>query len=68
LFDLISRNDCWASPDDEDYRSDVFPAFEATALRRLGTRIRKLQSGRLLLGLGLDGAAKPSFSTIAASP
>src|SRR4029077_9140118 len=54
LFDLISRNDCWASPDDEDYRSEVFPAFEATALRRLGTRIRKLQSGRLLLGLGLD--------------
>src|SRR6202022_4964977 len=28
-----SGNDYWASPDDEDYRSDVFPAFEGPASR-----------------------------------
>src|SRR6202030_2890150 len=54
LFDLISRNDCWASPNDEDYRSDVFSAFESAALRRLRTRICRTWSGRLLFGLGLD--------------
>jgi len=50
----ISRNDCWASPNDEDYRSDVFSAFESAALRRLRTRICRTWSGSLLFGLGLD--------------
>src|SRR6476661_4336327 len=50
----ISRNDCWASPNDEDYRSDVFSAFESAALRRLRTRICRTWSGSLLFRLGLD--------------
>jgi hypothetical protein len=29
LFDLISGSNYWASPNEEDYRSDVFSAFEA---------------------------------------
>src|SRR6266436_3261643 len=55
LFDLISGNDHWASPNDEDYRSDVFSAFEGARFTVSSrTRIWRAQSGGLLLGLGLD--------------
>src|SRR6266478_7249840 len=54
LFDLISGNDHWASPNDEDYRSDVFSAFEGARFTVSSrTRIWRAQSGGLLLGLGL---------------
>src|SRR6185312_4808742 len=57
LFDLILGNDHWASPEGEDYRSDIFSAFGS--LRGvLRIRICRAQSGGLLpglvLGLGFD--------------
>src|SRR6476661_7978012 len=46
---------CWASPNNEDYRSDVFSTFEGAASRFSSrTRIWRAHSGGLLLGLGLD--------------
>src|SRR3984893_6302647 len=56
LFDLISRNDRWASSDDDDIDPISFSSFEAgrfavaSGRENLGTA----QSGGLLLGLGLD--------------
>ena len=53
LFDLISRNDCWPGPNDEDY--PMFSAFERP-LHGLpqDKNFVSAKSGSLLFGLGLD--------------
>jgi hypothetical protein len=55
-LNLISGNDRRPSPDDEDYRSDVFLVLRGGPLHGLlpDENLGRAQSGGLLLGLGLD--------------
>src|SRR5438876_1373735 len=55
LVDLISGNDCWASPNDEDYRSDAFSAFDRPIHGvSQDKNLERAQSGGLLLGFDFD--------------
>src|SRR4029077_2348728 len=60
----ISRNDCWASPNDEDYRSDVFLALESAALRVLGQEFAERDQAAFFLASASTSTPIMSLSFI----